>query len=152
MEPLASEELYKAQYQVERKVGQGGFGKVYLVRRAGDQEAFAAKCVRARSRKDKERARGEVEMLQGLDNQFIMRLVGGFESAAEVILVTEFLAGGELFERVVDEEFALTEADCVLFLRQICQGLLYLHHRHIAHLDLKVDRHHYNFRSQRTLW
>ena len=152
MEPLPGEEEYRAEYTVERKVGQGGFGKVYLVRRVGDQEPFAAKCVRARSRRDKEKARREVEMLQGLDNQFIMRLVGGFESASEVILVTEFLAGGELFERVVDEEFALTEADCVLFLRQICHGLLYLHTRNIAHLDLKVDRQHYNLSSLRTSW
>ena len=36
----------------------------------------------------------------------------------------EYLAGGELFERVVDEDFDLTESHCVLFVRQICQGVI----------------------------
>jgi serine/threonine protein kinase len=50
----------------------------------------------------------------------------------------EYLDGGELFERVANEDFTLTESDCCLFLRQICRGVQYLHSRNIVHLDLKV--------------
>ena len=39
----------------------------------------------------------------------------------EVILVMEYLDGGELFERVADDDFNLTESDCCLFMRQICR-------------------------------
>lgn len=38
------------------------------------------------------------------------------------------IRGGELFERVIDDDFVLTEKACTLFLRQICEGLGYMHY------------------------
>ena len=50
----------------------------------------------------------------------------------------EYLDGGELFERIVDDENELLESDCCFYLRQICCGLEYLHSKDIVHLDIKV--------------
>ena len=36
-------------------------------------------------------------------------------------MVMEYIGGGELFEKVVADDFTLTERDCTLFMRQICQ-------------------------------
>ena len=139
MEPLPPDHLYKERYLEEEKIGQGGFGKVFLVKEKDGEKCYAAKCikvrefiskkiilissVKARGRKEKERGRREVAMLKNLDSDFVIRLVDAYEGRSEVILVTEYLAGGELFERVVDEDFDLTESHCVLFVRQICQGV-----------------------------
>lgn len=49
--------------------------------------------------------------------------------------------GGELFDRIIDENYNLTELDTVLFIRQICEGLQYMHKMYILHLDLKVNIH-----------
>lgn len=47
--------------------------------------------------------------------------------------------GGELFERIIDEDYVLTERECIHFLRQICDGLKFMHKANILHLDLKPE-------------
>lgn len=47
------------------------------------------------------------------------------------------IQGGELFERVIEEDYKLTEKACTVFIRQICEGVDFLHSRDILHLDLK---------------
>lgn len=47
--------------------------------------------------------------------------------------------GGELFERVIDEDFVLTERVCAVFMRQIVEGIEYIHSKRIVHLDMKVS-------------
>lgn len=49
------------------------------------------------------------------------------------------VGAGELFERVIRDDFELTERDCVHFLRQICAGVGYMHSQSILHLDLKPE-------------
>lgn len=48
------------------------------------------------------------------------------------------IQGGELFERVIDDDFVLTERSCAVFMRQICEGIEFVHSQHILHLDMKV--------------
>ena len=74
-----------------------------------------------------------------LEHLLCFRFINAFETPSEVILVMEYLDGGELFERVAADDFNLTESDCCLFMRQICRGVQYLHNHNIVHLDLKVS-------------
>ncbi len=48
------------------------------------------------------------------------------------------IKGGELFERVIDDNFVLTERLCELYIMQICEGINFMHKSNILHLDLKV--------------
>lgn len=48
------------------------------------------------------------------------------------------ILGGELFERVIGDDFELTERACTVFMRQICDGVDFIHSNNIIHLDLKV--------------
>ncbi len=49
------------------------------------------------------------------------------------------MAGGELFERIVEEDYVLTERECIHFMRQICDAARYIHDQSILHLDLKPE-------------
>ena len=138
MEVLESSDVYRETYEVIMKIGKGGFGKVFSVKNKENNEVFAAKCIRARLNRDKVKSKQEIALLKSLHNDFIISFVDAFEGPAEIILVTEYLEGGELFDRIVDETFELLESDCCFFIRQVCKGLDYLHRNSIVHLDIKV--------------
>lgn len=53
-------------------------------------------------------------------------------------LFLDRISGGELFERVINDDFILTEKACIMFMRQICEGIAFMHCREVLHLDLKV--------------
>jgi len=56
-----------------------------------------------------------------------------------ILIKLQRINGGELFERVIDDDFELTEKVCTIFMRQICEGVQYMHEKFIMHLDMKPE-------------
>lgn len=48
------------------------------------------------------------------------------------------LSGGELFDRIADESYKMTESEVIKYIRQVCDALRYMHELYIVHLDIKV--------------
>lgn len=66
-----------------------------------------------------------------------------FESESELFIVMEVCAGGELFDRIKEQpDGNYSENDAADVLRQIAEGLKYLHAHRIAHCDLKRQLQH----------
>lgn len=61
------------------------------------------------------------------------------------------IQGGELFERVIEEDYILTEKACTVFMRQICEAVEFIHSKNILHLDLKPENVSYNTLRTRYL-
>lgn len=49
------------------------------------------------------------------------------------------IAGGELFERIVDDSFVHTELASVRYMQQILEGIAFMHQQNIVHLDMKPE-------------
>jgi len=49
------------------------------------------------------------------------------------------LSGGELFDQVADDDYKMTEAEVIRYVRQVCEGLQHMHEQNIVHLDVKVS-------------
>ena len=58
---------------------------------------------------------------------------------SECPLCPHSVSGGELFERIIDEDFELTERECIKYMKQISEGVEYIHKQGIVHLDLKPE-------------
>merc|ERR1712037_997422 len=73
----------------------------------------------------------------GIQSAFVVQLVGLYEGPLNSVLVTEYLAGGDLITRTAPDDYCLTERKCQIFIRQIVRGIQFIHSQRILHLDIK---------------
>ncbi|XP_026169070.1 myosin light chain kinase 3 isoform X2 [Mastacembelus armatus] len=120
-------------------LGGGRFGQVHKCVENSSGLTLAAKVIKARSQKEKEIVKNEIQVMNNLDHANLIQLYAAYESRNDIILVLEYVGGGELFDRIIDENYTLMELDAVVFIRQICDGLQHMHKMYILHLDLKPE-------------
>ncbi|KAG7525678.1 myosin light chain kinase 3-like isoform X1 [Solea senegalensis] len=120
-------------------LGGGRFGQVHKCVENSSGLTFAAKVIKVRSQKEKEMVKNEIQVMNNLDHANLIQLYAAYESRNDIILVLEYVSGGELFDRIIDENYTLMELDAVMFIRQICEGLQHMHKMYILHLDLKPE-------------
>ncbi|XP_063260017.1 myosin light chain kinase, smooth muscle-like [Prinia subflava] len=126
-------------YTQLEKLGEGKFGTVYRLQEKATGKIRAGKYFRTRTAKEKETARAEVELMNLLHHPRLVQCLDAFQGPAELVMVMEYVAGGELFERIVDDDFEHTEPSSAQYVRQILEGLQFMHSRAIVHLDLKPE-------------
>uniref|UniRef100_A0A6I8NEF1 Myosin light chain kinase 2 n=1 Tax=Ornithorhynchus anatinus TaxID=9258 RepID=A0A6I8NEF1_ORNAN len=124
--------------RLESTIG-GKFGEVCTCTEKATGLKLAAKIIKKQSAKDKDMVLLEIEVMNLLNHQNLIQLYAAIESPHHIILFMEFIEGGELFERIVDEDYQLTEVDTMVFVRQICDGVLFMHKMMVLHLDLKPE-------------
>ncbi|XP_054983297.1 myosin light chain kinase family member 4 isoform X2 [Sorex araneus] len=128
-------------YTVDRSeiLGGGRFGQVHRCEEKATGLKLAAKIIKTRTAKEKDEVKNEINIMNQLDHVNLIQLYDAFESKNDCILVMEYVAGGELFDRIIDDSYRLTELDVIQFTRQICEGVRHMHQMYILHLDLKPE-------------
>lgn len=92
-----------ADFQVERTLGTGSFGRVHLVKsksQATSKKYYALKVLKKSEivrMKQVEHTINEKNILEKLDHPFLISMLGTFQDCANIYIIMEFVAGGELF-------------------------------------------------------
>ena len=109
------------QYEQKRQIASGAFSSVFCIRARTkrSQILYAAKYLKT----PLEVAQQEIDILIKLRNcSQVVKFIEVFHCNFYTIVVTEFLSGGDLFEKLSAPSYHLTEEKCQMFIRQILQG------------------------------
>ncbi|XP_056315650.1 myosin light chain kinase, smooth muscle isoform X1 [Danio aesculapii] len=126
-------------YDIEDRLGTGKFGQVFKLVEKSSKKVWAGKFIKAFSQKEKENVRQEIGIMNSLHHPKLVQCMDAFEGKSDMVMVMEMISGGELFERIVDEDFELTEREVIKYMLQIIDGVQFIHKQGIVHLDLKPE-------------
>ena len=149
--------LKRAEYRVERVLGQGGFGITYLCEQTGllrkvavkeffmkglcgrDADTSQVTLLSVSSRDMVNRFRSkfikEARTIAAFNHKHIVRIIDVFEDNNTAYYVMEYVDGGSLADKVNDG--ALAEVDALRYIKQTAEALEYLHRQNRLHLDIK---------------
>ncbi len=54
------------------------------------------------------------------------------------LIILNSLSGGEMFERVAEDDARMSEQLAANYIKQVCEGVRHMHEKGIVHLDIKV--------------
>lgn len=132
-----------SQFELLRVLGEGSFGKVFLVRKVVGKDAgtlYAMKVLKKATLKIKDRVRStnERKILADVGHAFIVKLHYAFQTPGKLYLILDFLRGGDLFTRL-SKEVMFTEEDVKFYLAELALALNHLHSLGIIYRDLKPE-------------
>ncbi|XP_013148822.1 PREDICTED: twitchin isoform X2 [Papilio polytes] len=126
-------------YDILEEIGTGAFGVVHRCRERSTGNYFAAKFIPVAGAMEKELIKKEIDIMNQLHHRKLINLHDAFEDDDEMVLIFEFLSGGELFERITEPGYSMSEAEAAHYMRQVCEGVRHMHEQNIIHLDLKPE-------------
>ncbi|KAI8993411.1 kinase-like domain-containing protein [Pilobolus umbonatus] len=129
-----------AKYRIgEKTLGVGSFAVVKECTDIRTGEKCAVKIILKKVIAGKEHMLDtELDILKKVRHSHIVSLHDIYESIDAVYIITDLCTGGELFARII-EKGTYTEADASNLVRQMLEGLVYLHSQDIVHRDIKPE-------------
>ena len=124
-------------YEVQKKIGEGAYGKIYKVKNKQSGDIRAMKQITKTRITDMGKFQTEIKILSLLDHPNIVRIFEVIEDDKYYNLLEELCTGGELLTRAQNNQ--LKEKDIARIFNQIMSGVAYIHGMGIAHRDLKLE-------------
>eukprot|EP01084_Bolivina_argentea_P108659 194200_1 len=130
-------------YSVGETIALGTFGAIKFVTRSCDSKVFAAKFIGKESfcllnEGNLNFIRYEIAIMRELNHENIIQMYDIFEGNCLIGLIFNLCIGRKLLDIIV-ENGTFSENIASQCFVQICQALMYIHSKNIAHRDIKPD-------------
>jgi protein kinase A len=109
-------------FQIQRTLGTGSFGRVHLVQSKHNQRFYAVKVLKKAQvvkMKQVEHTNDERRMLQQVKHPFLITLWGTFQDSKNLYMVMDFVEGGELFSLLRKSQVSLRLVYCLSLLTNV---------------------------------
>eukprot|EP00927_Polykrikos_kofoidii_P062412 TRINITY_DN57226_c0_g1_i1.p1 TRINITY_DN57226_c0_g1~~TRINITY_DN57226_c0_g1_i1.p1 ORF type:complete len:567 (-),score=67.03 TRINITY_DN57226_c0_g1_i1:95-1795(-) len=130
-------------YKVVEEIGRGAFSRVILVRERATQQERACKVVSSANVTSEisEMLKKEIHLLCSLDHPHIVKIFEYAEDSGrqELVLILEYLPGGDCLTLLREFGFNLTEQVVARFIRHVLLALSYCHAQAVIHRDVKPE-------------
>ena len=123
-------------YEIIKKIGEGGYGKIYKVKNKESGDIRAMKQILKSKIPDIEKFQNEIKILSMVDHPNIVRLFEVIEDDKYFNLFQELCTGGELLSKV---QKPLKEKEIAKIFKQIMSAIAYCHEKGIVHRDMKLE-------------
>ena len=129
------------EYELLKALGEGSFGKVYIVRHKTNGQYWAFKQLKKYEiikSKQVDHLKNEVFILNSLNHPFVVKMAGMTQDNRFLYIGMEFVVGGELFtylRRVV----RFPKPQAALYTAQVTSMFEYLHSNNVIYRDLKPE-------------
>jgi calcium-dependent protein kinase len=127
-------------YKIVKKLGSGAFSEVFLVQNRITNNFECVKIIERSSLSsfEDEDIMNEIKTLSEMDHPNIMKIKGYYQTANHLYIISEYLSGGELFDRII-ECHNFSESQAAKLIEQILSAVSYLHKHNVIHRDLKPE-------------
>eukprot|EP00188_Purpureofilum_apyrenoidigerum_P000126 Plantae.Rhodophyta-Purpureofilum_apyrenoidigerum.ctg10484.p1 GENE.Plantae.Rhodophyta-Purpureofilum_apyrenoidigerum.ctg10484~~Plantae.Rhodophyta-Purpureofilum_apyrenoidigerum.ctg10484.p1 ORF type:complete len:534 (-),score=110.43 Plantae.Rhodophyta-Purpureofilum_apyrenoidigerum.ctg10484:79-1626(-) len=128
-------------FTVITKLGEGGSGRVFLVRDEVSGENLAMKVLSKgeKSTYSLQRVIDERMLLETLDHPFIIKLKYAFQTKGHLFLLTDYCEGGDLQSFIKRRRFLLKESVVKRIVAEVLLALSYVHASGAIYRDIKPD-------------
>lgn len=127
-------------YLIDRKLGGGGMGEVYLARELATNRLVAIKMMiptAASSSRVRDYFRREMEVLKQLKHQNIVEFYDVYETAYTFQIIMEYVPGQNGYEMLSNLGRPMTLSEAAQIGVQVLAALSHAHHRGFVHRDIK---------------
>lgn len=131
--------MVKETYEFSKVLGHGSSGQVVLVTHKVTGKQYACKIVKKdKNMNDAQSMSTELEIMKRIRHRHVVSMYELYETPNCLWMVLELVSGGDLYHHLATQT-GYSEAVASRYMKQMLQGVHYLHSLGIVHRDLKLE-------------